>query len=160
MRSTRQDQRGVFLLEALIGILIFSIGAITMIALQANGIAAQTDAQYRIEAANLADQILGDINLNVNRQNATTLQASLAGFAHQTGGSNCNFSGAASANALVTAWVSAITTDAASRLPGATSTMQQIQVDTGTFNRVTVTLCWQSPADVQPRRHTVAAYIN
>jgi len=160
MSPIKKQQQGVFLLEALIGILIFSIGVLAMIALQANGIAAQTDAQYRIEAANLANQIIGDINLNISRQNAAATQAGLASFAHQASGSNCNYSGTASTNALVTNWVNAITTDNATHLPGATAAMQQIIVDTGTFNRVTVSLCWQSPSDLQPRKHTVIAYIN
>jgi type II secretory pathway pseudopilin PulG len=64
LMNSRRKQRGSFMLEALIGIVIFFLGVLTMIALQASSIAIQTDSQYRAEASNLVDQILGQINLN------------------------------------------------------------------------------------------------
>ncbi len=159
----RRSQQGVFLLEALIGIIIFSIGILTMIALQTTAIAIQADSQYRIEAANLADSMLGEIALNVNRTSGPTLQASLANFAHRpTTGAPCNYSGSDSADPLVTAWATAINTTATTRLPGSSASMQQILVNTGAgaFNQVTITICWQSPADAVPRRHTLVSYVN
>jgi type IV pilus assembly protein PilV len=159
--SNRKSQSGVFLLEALIGIIIFSIGILTMIALQTNAIAVQADAQYRIEAANLADRMLGEISLNVNRANSAALQTSLVSFAHRTTTTApCNYTGSDSTNTRVTNWVTAINTTAATRLPGSSASMQQILVDTSTFNRVAITVCWQSPADAVPRRHTLVSYIN
>jgi len=158
---TCKSQQGVFLLEALIGIIIFSIGILTLIALQTTAIAVQADAQYRIEAANIADRMLGEIALNVNRTSNATLQASLANFAHRpTTSATCNYTGADSADPLVTAWTTAINTTAATRLPGSSASRQQILVNTGTFNQVTITICWQSPADAIPRRHTLVSYIN
>ena len=156
-----KNQKGVFLLEALIGIIIFSIGVLTMIALQTTAISVQADSQYRIEAANLAERMMGDIALNVNRTSAATLQASLANFAHRTTTTAaCNYTGANSADANVTAWTTAINTTAATRLPGSSASMQQILVNTGTFNQVQITICWQSPGDAIPRRHTLVSYIN
>lgn len=155
-----KNQRGVFLLEALIGIIIFSIGILTMIALQTTAISVQADSQFRIEAANLAERMMGEITLNVNRATAGTVQASLANFAHRTGGANCNYTGADSADANVVAWATAINTTAATRLPGSSAARQQILVNTGTFNQVSITICWQSPADAVPRRHTLVSYIN
>ena len=177
MTTMKKQQTGSFLLEAVIGILIFFIGVLAMIALQANSIAIQNDSQYRVEAANLADQMLGQINLNVTRDvNGNVNAADLAGFSHQaTGGTTtcnllatdaaantdcCNFSGAASGSALVTDWVNKITTNAATRLPGATAAMQQIVVDTATVNQVAVTVCWQGPKDGRPRVHRIIGYIN
>jgi type IV pilus assembly protein PilV len=157
----RNSQKGVFLLEALIGIIIFSIGILTMIALQTTAIAVQTDAQYRIEAANLADRMLGEIALNVDRTSAANVQTSLATFAHRTTTTAvCTYTGADSASPLVTAWTAAINTTTTSRLPGSSASKQQILVNTGTFNQVIVTVCWQSPADAVPRRHSVVSYIN
>lgn len=159
----RKTQEGVFLIEALMGILIFSLGILSLVAIQTSAISAQSDAQYRIEAANLADQILSQIWVNVNRTNAASIQASLATFQHQPTGAptSCNFSGGASANALVTAWVGAIT-GGTTRLPGADASMQQILVDLtpGNFNRVTVTLCWRASLDAAPRRHSVVTFVN
>jgi type IV pilus assembly protein PilV len=48
-------QRGGFLLEALIGILIFTLGVLGLVALQARAISYTSDAQYRGEAAYLAN---------------------------------------------------------------------------------------------------------
>jgi type IV pilus assembly protein PilV len=159
-------QRGVFLLEALIGILIFSVGILTLVALQAKSIEIQSDTQYRIEAANLADRMLGEIALSVNRSGldqATQLaniQASLANFAHRpTTSANCNFTGPDSADANVVAWVNDINSGAA-RLPGVSPSMQQIQVNLGTFNQVIITICWKQSGEAAPRRHTLVSYVN
>lgn len=156
-----KKQSGVALLEALFGMVIFLIGALTMIALQANGIAAQSDAQYRIEAANRVNQIIGRINLEVTRASAAATQAALVTYIHNPGGGNCNFSGGASANATVADWVDSITDpDLATYLPGSTTAMQQILIDTATFNRVTVTVCWLAPGESVARQHRVISYIN
>lgn len=155
-RLPRQRQNGIVLIEALIALLIFSIGILATIGLQATAISAQSDAQYRIEASNLVDRMIGEINLNVNRSSATTLQNSLAAYSHQPSGSNCNFSGSASTNTMTTNWL----TDVAAQLPGTSAATQQIIVNTGTFNQVSITLCWRNRADFALRRHTVIAYIN
>jgi type IV pilus assembly protein PilV len=149
----------MILIEALIGILIFSMGILALIAMQTAAISAQSDAQYRIEAGNLVDKILYEISLNVDRSTAGNLQTTLLAFAHQPAGSNCDFSGATSANALVTSWVTELTTPPAG-LPGATSAMQQIVVDTASFNKVTVTVCWKAPNDAVAHKHTVISYVN
>jgi type IV pilus assembly protein PilV len=158
----RCRQSGIFLIEALIGILIFSLGIITLIALQATSIAVQADAQYRIEAANLADQMMGNIVLNVDRTTPATVATSLAAFAHMTGGAACAYAGTPSGNALVTAWATSINTTATTRLPGSTAAMQQILINqaAGAYNQVTINICWQSPSDRAPRRHTLVSYVN
>ena len=51
-------QRGGFLLEALIGILIFTLGVLGLMALQARAIGYTSDNQYRGEAAFLANSYL------------------------------------------------------------------------------------------------------
>jgi type IV pilus assembly protein PilV len=48
-------QHGGFLLEALIGILIFTLGVLGLLALQSRAIGYSSDAQYRGEAAYLAN---------------------------------------------------------------------------------------------------------
>lgn len=157
-------QQGMILIEALIGILIFSMGILALVAMQTAAISAQSDAQVRVEAANFANKMLGEIWLNVDRTTAATLQASLDAFAHQPVGAvpGCNFTGAPSANALVTTWVNELTTAAGSRLPGATPAMQQIVVNTvaGNFNSVMITVCWKSPNDAVARRHSISSNVN
>jgi type IV pilus assembly protein PilV len=57
--SSVNDQQGVVLLEALIGILIFSLGIIGLVGLQAAMLKSTSAAQYRSEAGYIAQQQLG-----------------------------------------------------------------------------------------------------
>jgi len=162
----RQQQQGVMLIEALIGILIFSIGILALIAMQASAISAQADAQVRIEAANLADRLVNKLWVNVDRTTTATLQNSLSGpggFAHQaTEASWCTFSGAVSTNPIVLDWVDDVTNNAGLRLPGAAANMVSVAVDTSLtgFNKVTVSICWKAPTDLLARKHQVVTHIN
>jgi len=54
----RNNQGGVMLLEAMIGILIFSLGVLALVAMQAVSISNVSNAQYRSEAAFLANEII------------------------------------------------------------------------------------------------------
>jgi type IV pilus assembly protein PilV len=56
--SRPSSQRGGFLLEALVGILIFTLGVLGLVALQARAIAYTGDAQHRGEAAYLANSYI------------------------------------------------------------------------------------------------------
>ena len=58
MPSRLDRQRGGFLLEALIGILIFTLGVLGLMALQARAIGYSSDTQYRGEAAYLANSYI------------------------------------------------------------------------------------------------------
>jgi type IV pilus assembly protein PilV len=58
---TVQSQAGVMLIEALIGILIFSIGILALLGMQGSAMKNTTDARYRSEAAYFASQIVGQI---------------------------------------------------------------------------------------------------
>jgi type IV pilus assembly protein PilV len=57
----RDSQAGVMLIEALIGILIFSIGILALIGMQAAAMRNTTDAKYRSEAGFLANQIISQM---------------------------------------------------------------------------------------------------
>ena len=141
------SQRGSMLLEGLIAILLFSLGILALMGLQAVAIKNTADAKYRAEAAFLANQIIGQMWAS----NTT----SLAGYAHNatTGAGNCNFSGTVSGNSDVTAWL----TTAAGNLPGATSALQQIIVDAN--NVVTVKVCWKGPQETIPHQHVAVTQI-
>lgn len=54
-------QGGVMLLEALIAILIFSLGILSLVALQATSIQLTSDAKYRTDASLLANKLLGQM---------------------------------------------------------------------------------------------------
>ena len=166
--AQRRRERGFFLIEALIAILIFSLGVLGLVAMGSAAIAAQSDAQYRTEAAALADEIASKISLNVDRNltnayadTTAAIAATIVPFEHQTGGGNCAFNGNASVNPIVTAWVAKVSGPGG--LPGATAGSQQIRILTttaGDFNRVAVTICWQAPTDKAMRQHTLVTYVN
>lgn len=58
-RKNPTTQRGSFLLEALIAVLIVALGILGLVGLQARAIQNTDDAQYRSEAAFLANDLLG-----------------------------------------------------------------------------------------------------
>jgi type IV pilus assembly protein PilV len=55
----RRHEGGVVLLEVLVAILIFSIGILAVIGMQASAIANVSDSQYRLNASNIATQQIG-----------------------------------------------------------------------------------------------------
>ena len=57
----RQRQRGAYLLEALIGILIFSFGILGIVGLQAQAIRFTNDSEYRAEAVYLANSLISQM---------------------------------------------------------------------------------------------------
>lgn len=61
MANSKKTQGGAVILEALIAILIFSMGILALIGLQAAMIKNTTDSRYRAEATFVAQQILGRI---------------------------------------------------------------------------------------------------
>ena len=85
-QKSLKSQAGVMLLEALVAILIFSLGIIALMGLQAASIAQVSQAKYRTDASYLANQIMGKI---------WTDQANIANYA--AGG----YAGRASWDALV-----------------------------------------------------------
>lgn len=157
-----KDQSGMMLLEALIAILIFSLGILGMVAINARAVEAATDSQARADAAKFTSEIASRIALAVNRSSEASIATSLAAFQHQPGGSACNFSGTASSSAVVTDWKDAVLASGRAGLPGATASGLQILVNTSStaFNRVSITVCWQPPGVVTLRQHQLVSYVN
>ena len=56
-----RQQRGAYLLEALIGILIFALGVLGIVGLQAASLHTTADTQLRAEAVFAANQLLGQM---------------------------------------------------------------------------------------------------
>jgi len=133
--SPTRRNGGFTLIEVLVALVVFSIGVLTLVDLQATSTRMATDARDRVLATFLADQLLARM-LIADPTTAAT-------FAHQaTGTAACEPSGAASANTIVTAWL----TEVAQNLPNAASTRQQIVVNALTAE-VTVRLCWRNGSD-------------
>jgi type IV pilus assembly protein PilV len=161
----KQSQQGMFLLEALIAILIFSLGILGMVAMGSTAIASQSDAQFRTDAATFANEIASKIALNVDTTNAATIQSSLLTFIHQPVVNFCEITGAPSTNPIVQGWVQEVTGGVAgiNGLPGATSGSQSIAVDTSQqfYATVTVTICWTPPSASNglPHRQVLVSYV-
>ena len=69
LSSRRRGVRGIALIEALVGILIFSLGILGLIGLQASMTRAQGSAKFRADAAYLSSDLLGQMwadRANVN----------------------------------------------------------------------------------------------
>jgi type IV pilus assembly protein PilV len=166
-----KNQGGMFLLEALIAILVFSLGILGMIAMGGAAIASQSDAQYRTDATTFANEIASKIALNVDSTSPPgSIQASLQAFAHQpivaSSAFPCDFSGAASTSPLVTGWINEVIggVPGVPGLPGATNISESIAVDTSQpmYSTVTVTICWQPPsasALASPHRQVLVSYV-
>lgn len=54
-----RQQKGATLIEALVAVLIFSIGILAVVGMQALSVRVVTDAKYRADASFLANQALG-----------------------------------------------------------------------------------------------------
>jgi len=59
--QTRKSQAGVMLIEALVAILLFSVGVVAVMGMQAVSIEQVSQAKYRTDASYLADQIIGQM---------------------------------------------------------------------------------------------------
>lgn len=137
LRAARQA--GVMLLEALIALLIFSLGILAIVGMQATAIQDLGEAKYRSDAAFLANQVVADMWSNSSQLNTYA------------------WGGAGAPPAQIQNWVATVY----NRLPGAADFPPIITV--GANNTVTVTVRWQQARDkstaAPPHRHTSVAYI-
>lgn len=126
---TSSQQTGIALIEAMVAILIFSLGILAIVALQALSMRNTTDAQYRAEAAHLANSVIAQMRL----ADQATVAATFA-----TGGADYD------------KWKTERVTNAAVGLPVSSA-------PTIVFNgrEVTVTVFWQAQSDSGVRRHVV-----
>lgn len=146
MRRPMKRQAGVVLIEALIGILIFSIGILALIGMQGAAIRNTTEARYRSEAAFLATRIIG--HMWVDMPNLSRYDKDFS-----------------SAYAPRDNWVATV----AAALPGidlATNTRApviEVGPDAGLgldSNEVRVTILWQLPGTSEVRRVQLQNRIN
>jgi type IV pilus assembly protein PilV len=142
-----RKQRGVMVLEALIAILIFSLGILALMALQATAIRLSGDAKYRTDAAFLADKMIAQMWLDD--------PANLSGYAHMSssGTTPCN-PGGTNGNTAVMNW---LTNDVSTSLPGVVATKQRISILAG--NIVEVSLCWKMPSETVEHNYITRSLI-
>ena len=122
------------LLEAMISILLFSVGILALIGLQARAITSVADATYRSHASFLADQIIGQMWIDRTNMADYSLPAGTA--------------------PALTAWLARVNNP----LPGTQANPPQIIVDAAT-GQVRVTVNWQPPSASAPHSQTAVAQI-
>lgn len=132
-QSQPKKQAGSMLLEALISILLFSIGILAIVGLQAASIKMVGDAKYRSDASLLANQLVGQMWAS-DRTPATLL----ANFSSNPAGS------------LYTNWVNSVNA-ALPGVSGVAASQPVVTIAASSFptaapsSVVTVTIYWNSP---------------
>jgi len=143
------NERGVMLIEALVAILIFSIGILAVVGMQAVAIKDVTSAKYRSEAAFLAQELLAQM---------WTDNGNISTYA---------FPGAGAPPAKIQAWVNKVQTrlpDGANQLPIVTLTNPVPAAPAApTGATVQITVKWRLPEErtqnLPAHSHTVIAYV-
>ena len=139
----KDSQQGSVLLEALIAFLIFAMGLLGVIGLQATAINNTLDARYRSDAAFLANQIIAQMWTDSTLVSAATPTLS-AVYKIKTS-YDCDPCTSTNGNANTQAWVKQIQSGF---LPGVTDTANQPVIKIA-GNQVTITLQWKTPQGQQ-----------
>ena len=144
--SGKRGQTGSVILEAMIAILIFSIGILGLVGMQVTAISNVSDAKYRADASFFADQIIGQMwasRVSVTDASGVTVFTADPSYAWPS----------SAPNAVTAAWASGV----AAYLPQGSAV---IAIDPASQQQVTVTLSWQPPKATLAHKHTAVAYIN
>ena len=120
-------QRGVMMIEALLAILIFSIGILAVVGMQAVAIKSVTDSKTRSDASFLANELMAQM---------WTDSGNIANYAYP---------GSGTVPSRLTGWIATVGT----RLPGATTVPPIVTVTGATASGATVqiTMRWQLPEE-------------
>jgi type IV pilus assembly protein PilV len=138
------------LIEALIGILIFSIGILALIGMQGTAVKNATDARFRSDASYLANTIVGQMRLDFAfidsyKDSATGNYPARTEWRNQVAAALPGIDLAGSVR------VPSITVDAMPALTYAG--------DASPSNRVTVVIRWLQPGETQERQFQVVTYL-
>jgi len=122
--------RGIVMIDALVAVVIFSIGIVGMITLQGQAVNLASNAKYRTDAAMLADQVIAQMWVS----NTSATAGALANNFNSPDGASYK------------AWATNVTKlTATGGLPGAAANPPTVVVDGN--NQVTVTIYWKPPSD-------------
>jgi type IV pilus assembly protein PilV len=146
---------GIMLVEALVSILVFSIGILALVGMQAVAVKVSSDAKYRSDAALLANQLIGQMWVSDRTQ--ATLQA--------------NYSSPSGAGYTAWAWggtgsagtqTSPASGTVLSNLPGALApsvVITPVATTSIPSSLVTITIRWISPNDQQSHNYVANVQI-
>ncbi|HRD87872.1 MAG TPA: type IV pilus modification protein PilV [Accumulibacter sp.] len=154
------SQAGVMLLEALIAILVFSLGILSLVALQATTVQLTSDAKYRTDATLLANRLIGQMWTSSAMQASTpAARATALKNAFETGG------------AAYTTWLADVSgkeglPGVVAASSGVVSTRPTVTVDDtvgATLGQVVITLRWRTPEmplNAPGHQHVVVSQIS
>lgn len=142
-------QTGVMLIEALIGILIFSIGILALIGMQATAVKNTTDARFRSDAAYLANSIIAQMRLDVPN------------VAAYDDGSAGTYAPRSTWRAQVESTLPDVNIAGNQRVPSILVVAGPTFVgDTQPSWQITVTVTWKQPGESDPHRFQMVGYIS
>jgi type IV pilus assembly protein PilV len=148
-RLDMRKQAGVVLIEALLGILIFSIGILALIGMQSVAVKNTADARYRTEAAYLAIAIISQIRLDM-AQVSQYADTNVANYPPRTTWRN-----------QVEAVLPGVKIASTQRVPSiAIVPGPSYAGDTDPPSQVTVTVLWLQPGETQERRFEIVGYVS
>jgi type IV pilus assembly protein PilV len=139
--NTFRQQTGVMLLEVLIAILIFSLGILAIVGLQATSIIQANDAMFRTQASLLANELIGQMGSTVDLTQSNPLST----FASPSG-------------SAYTPWLAKVQTS----LPGVTDSVNLPSVNIAANGTVTIDIFWKMPSeqiDIPAHHHVSVARI-
>ena len=144
MKPQSKPQRGFMLLEVLVAILIFALGVLGLVGLQANAIALSGQAKYRADATLLANDLIG--RMWVSDRSFAALNAA---FSSGGGGAEYVALKARAEAALPGAqsYPPIVTVAQINPLPALIGAASAVAVGLVPSNRVTITLNWKAPTE-------------
>jgi type IV pilus assembly protein PilV len=142
-----RKQSGVMLLEALIAILIFSLGILAIVGLQATSVKFSGDAKYRTDASLLTNQLFGQMW-------ADDHTALVTNYNSPNGAKYITWAQSVTASLPVPA-ASAPTVSI-----GLINNRDSSGIIVETVNIITITIQWQAPSETQGHKYTAISQIN
>ena len=157
---SKSRQTGSVLLEALVAILIFSIGILALVGMQGAAINNVSDAKYRSTAGFLANEMIGTVW-------ATRLQPNSSVAAYTPDPTLCTPASApcTATAASIAPWL----TEVQNSLPNGSASIVQTAFTAGAASQVQVTICWTPPNAIAAinacggtfaHQHSVSTFLN
>lgn len=144
-----QGQSGVVLIEALLGILIFSIGILALIGMQSVAVKNTIDARYRTEAAYLASSVVSQMRLD------------MANLTLYPDSNTANYVPRTTWRDQVEATLPGIKITSVQRVPSITLTPGPTYLgDADAPSQVTVVVLWLQPGETQERRFEIVSMLS
>lgn len=148
-------QQGIMLLEALIAMLIFSMGILAIVGLQASAIKVSGDAKYRSDASLLANELIGQ--MWVSNRDPNILKSNFEGTALASDGNE---------DTPYKIWASEVN----NALPGVSENPPEVNVivDSGVATSagsitsssvVSIKVKWKSPNETEVHKYEVVLQI-